>query len=110
MKTFEGLWRVLVNGYPYKTPQEMGLQDEFDAFMATKQAVYRVIDGEAADYFAKDERGNKIVAKIKELVEYHIANGTDAIVATGTTGEASTMTDAASVWTYGPRYWSLSRY
>ena len=31
--------------------------------------------------------------KIKELVEYHIANGTDAIVATGTTGEASTMTD-----------------
>lgn len=66
---FEELWRVLVNGYPYKTPQEMGLQDEFDAFMATKQAVYRVIDGEPADYFAKDERGNKIVAKIKELVD-----------------------------------------
>lgn len=31
--------------------------------------------------------------KIKELVEYHIKNSTDAIIVTGTTGEASTMTD-----------------
>ena len=41
--------------------------------------------------FNKDNTPN--FEKIKELVEYHIANGTDAIVATGTTGEASTMTD-----------------
>lgn len=88
---FEGLWRVLVNGYPYKTPQEMGLQDEYDAFMATKQAVYRVIDGEPADYFAKDERGNKIVAKIKELVDIG-RNGTqtykDPVITVNATTEA----------------------
>ena len=88
---FEGLWRVLVNGYPYKTPQEMGLQDEYDAFMATKQAVYRVIDGEPADYYAKDERGNKIVAKIKELVDIG-RNGTqtykDPVITVNATSDA----------------------
>lgn len=32
-------------------------------------------------------------AKLAELCEFHIANGTDAIVVAGTTGEASTMPD-----------------
>lgn len=40
-----------------------------------------------------DENGKVNFDKIKELVEYHIENGTDAIVACGTTGEASTMND-----------------
>ena len=40
-----------------------------------------------------DENGNINFEKIKELVEFQIANGTDAIVACGTTGEASTMND-----------------
>ena len=40
-----------------------------------------------------DDNGNVNFQKIKELVEFQIANGTDAIVACGTTGEASTMND-----------------
>lgn len=32
--------------------------------------------------------------KLKELLEWHIENGTDAIVVCGTTGEASTMSEA----------------
>ena len=40
-----------------------------------------------------DENGKINFQKINELVEYHIENGTDAIVACGTTGEASTMND-----------------
>ena len=31
--------------------------------------------------------------KLGELIEFHIQNKTDAIVITGTTGEASTLTD-----------------
>ena len=31
--------------------------------------------------------------KLAELIDFHISNGTDAIVACGTTGEASTMPD-----------------
>lgn len=40
-----------------------------------------------------NENGNVNFEKIKELVEFQISNGTDAIVACGTTGEASTMND-----------------
>ena len=40
-----------------------------------------------------DENGKVNFEKIKELVEFQIQNGTDAIVACGTTGEASTMSD-----------------
>ena len=31
--------------------------------------------------------------KLRELLEFHIANRTDAIIVTGTTGEGSTMSD-----------------
>ena len=40
-----------------------------------------------------DENGKVDFEKLSELVEYHIENGTDAIVACGTTGEASTLSD-----------------
>jgi len=36
--------------------------------------------------------GSIHLAKIKELCEWHIGQGTDGIVALGTTGESSTMT------------------
>lgn len=39
-----------------------------------------------------DKNGNVNFEKIKELVEFQITNGTNAIVVCGTTGEASTMT------------------
>ena len=65
----EALWRVLVNGYPYKSAKEMGLDNDWDAYFATKQAIYRTIDGKSTDpYSAKDESGRKIINKIKELV------------------------------------------
>ena len=39
------------------------------------------------------EDGTVNYKKLEELIEYQIANSTDAIVACGTTGEASTLTD-----------------
>ena len=63
------MWRVLVNGYPYKSAKEMGLDSDWDAYFATKQAIFRVIDGKSTEpYSAKDSSGNKVVEKIKELV------------------------------------------
>ena len=41
--------------------------------------------------FTKDNKVN--FDKLAELIEYHIENKTDAIVACGTTGEATTMSD-----------------
>ncbi|MDL2310703.1 4-hydroxy-tetrahydrodipicolinate synthase [Peptostreptococcaceae bacterium OttesenSCG-928-C18] len=37
--------------------------------------------------------------KLKELLEFHVENNTDAIIITGTTGEASTMTDEEQLMT-----------
>ncbi|MBQ3409686.1 MAG: Cys-Gln thioester bond-forming surface protein [Clostridia bacterium] len=41
----EKCWRVLKNGYPYKTPTELGVETEQDAYLATKMAVYAMLRG-----------------------------------------------------------------
>ena len=40
-----------------------------------------------------NEDGSVNYEQLKDLVEYHISNKTDAIIICGTTGEASTMTE-----------------
>lgn len=35
-----GLWRVIINGYPYKSIEELGVANKEEAFTATKQAIY----------------------------------------------------------------------
>ena len=40
-----------------------------------------------------DEDGNVDFDALGNLVDFHLANGTDAILTLGTTGESSTMTD-----------------
>ena len=40
-----GLWRRIVNGYPYKTIEQLGVANKEEAFTATKQAVYCYIHG-----------------------------------------------------------------
>lgn len=37
------IWKAITNGYPYKSPQEMGCNTIEEAFMATKMAVYSVL-------------------------------------------------------------------
>ncbi|MBO5348250.1 MAG: Cys-Gln thioester bond-forming surface protein [Clostridia bacterium] len=37
------LWRVYTNGYPYKTPSELGVETEDDAYLATKMASYCIL-------------------------------------------------------------------
>lgn len=39
----EKIWRVLKNGYPNVSPEQLGVETEDDAYLATKQAVYWVI-------------------------------------------------------------------
>ena len=43
------LWRVYTNGYPYKTYSELGVENEEDAYLATKQAAYCIIRGYSTD-------------------------------------------------------------
>lgn len=58
----EKVWRVIVNGYPYKTPEELGVETEEDAYLATKRAIYSMIKG----YTEADVRENYRVGQ-KEI-------------------------------------------
>ena len=39
------IWRTVINGYPYKTPEELGCATKEEAYLATRQAVYCAVYG-----------------------------------------------------------------
>ena len=77
------LWRVAINGYPYQSPSAMGLENQYDAFVATKQAIYSVLDGRDVNTFynGADSRGQAIKNAIIRLVDIG-RNGTQTPVNT----------------------------
>ena len=64
------VWRVLCNGFPYKTPEEIGVANDYDAFCATRQAIYSVLYGydPVTRYRGADERGTLIANAIVKMV------------------------------------------
>lgn len=64
------LWRVAINGYPYQSPEAMGLENKFDAFVATKQSIYCILYGTdpTTYYNGPDARGQAIKNAIINLV------------------------------------------
>ena len=64
------VWRTVINGYPYKTPQELGLADEYDAFLATKQAIYCILYDydPVTRYRGADARGTAMANAIVRMV------------------------------------------
>lgn len=78
--TNDRLWRVTVNGFPYKTPSEMGVNGEREAFFATKQALYRTLDDEGIDgYSSLNSEGENMIESMKELYDIGI-NGKDRYI------------------------------
>lgn len=64
-----GLWRRIINGYPYKTLQELGCASEEEAFTATKQAIYCYIHGNNLDdYDAIGEAGERTLNALYKIV------------------------------------------
>lgn len=64
------LWRVAINGYPYQSPEAMGVANYQDAFVATKQAVYCILYNRDPNsyYQGGDSRGVAIKNAIVNLV------------------------------------------
>ncbi len=62
------LWRVITNGYPYKSASELGCNSAEEAFVATKHAVYCEIFGREASWYGtigeKGVRVRNAMAKI----------------------------------------------
>lgn len=65
------IWRIAINSYPYQTPESLGVENYFDAFVATKQAIYCIIyNREPSTYFkGGDARGEAIKNAIVRLVD-----------------------------------------
>lgn len=64
-----GLWRRVVNGYPYKTLEELGVQTKEEAFTATKQAIYCYIHGNNPnDYEGIGEAGIRTLNAMHQII------------------------------------------
>ncbi|MBR0490747.1 MAG: Cys-Gln thioester bond-forming surface protein [Clostridia bacterium] len=65
------IWRLVINSYPYQSPEALGLDNKYDAFVATKQAIYSVIYGwNPSEYYrGGDETGERIKNAIVRLVD-----------------------------------------
>ncbi|MGN1310688.1 MAG: SpaA isopeptide-forming pilin-related protein [Clostridia bacterium] len=63
------VWRAIVNGYPYKTPAQLGCNTEEEAYIATKQAVYCMLyDREPSEYNAVNETGTRVWNALNQIV------------------------------------------
>ena len=64
------LWRIIINGYPYKSIQELGCNNKQEAFTATKQAIYCYIHGNNPnDYQAIGEAGQRTLNALNKILQ-----------------------------------------
>ena len=65
----EELWRYIVNGFPYKTKEELGCETIQEAYMATQQAIYCYLYGyNVEDFGAIGEAGKRTLNALKKIV------------------------------------------
>ena len=63
------VWRVIKNGYPYKTAKEWGLTDDYNVYAITRFAIYCVLGQMELNYFKADSDDKEAVAMLKALKE-----------------------------------------
>lgn len=65
-----GLWRRIINGYPYKTIKELGCKTKEEAFTATKHAVYCYVHNvNPNDYKAIGTAGKRTLNAMNQIIE-----------------------------------------
>lgn len=65
------IYNTILNGYPYKTPAQLGVETTDDAYVATKHAINTVLLNRDVKTFYKavDARGEKIIDAIYNISE-----------------------------------------
>lgn len=65
------LWRALVNGYPYKSLEELGVANKQEAFTATKFAVYTIYYNMDPSYYSpvNTESGRRVYQALLKIVD-----------------------------------------
>ena len=65
-----GLWRVVINGYPYKSIEQLGVTNEEEAYIATKQSIYCYIYNTGTElYSAINEQGERVINAMNNILE-----------------------------------------
>ncbi len=64
------LWRTVVNGYPFKTLEELGCETKEEAYMATRHAIYcSIYDRDPDSYLSiGTAAGDRTLAAMKKIV------------------------------------------
>ena len=64
------LWRTVVNGYPYKTPEELGCETKEEAYFATRHAIYcSIYDRDPNSYVSMGTpAGDRTLSAMKQIV------------------------------------------
>ena len=65
------VWGVITNGYPYKSPQELGVSTDYEAYYATKMAVWATVHDNYSnlnDWQANGEHNESVLQAMKSLV------------------------------------------
>lgn len=64
------VWRAIINGFPYKTPTQLGCVTEQEAFTATKMAVYSVLyDYSISQFSSIGEAGERTLIALDMILE-----------------------------------------
>ena len=64
------IWRTIINGYPYKTPAELGCETKEEAYLATRQAVYCAVYGRDPNSYSAlgGAAGERTLSAMKKIV------------------------------------------
>lgn len=64
------VYRAIINGYPYKTIEELGVKNEEEAYTATKQAVYSMLYNRNVDEYSaiNTEAGHRTYNAYRNIV------------------------------------------
>ena len=61
------VWRVIRNGYPFKTAEEWGLSEDYNLYAVTRFAIYCVLGQAELDYFMAEDDDAEAKAMLKAL-------------------------------------------
>ena len=62
------IWKIIINGFPYKTAAELGCSNNEEAFAATQEVVYSKLENyDLSRYEGVGEAGNRVISAMKQI-------------------------------------------
>jgi hypothetical protein len=101
------VWGAIANGYPFKTPAELGLATEYQAYYATKMAIWALVHYLYADidkWTANGTQNEPVLAAMKAI--YNAGKSTTSIPQNGGSVTATPNVPVARLDSIDENYYS----